>query len=511
MCCTNEMTRRGRARSTAVEPRIRQLPWRQVENCHGPFPILDAEGVERIHDASIRVLEDLGIELWSEEARQLFADAGATIDGEVVRVGRDIIEEALKTAPSTFTLTSRNAAKQIELGGNKIAFGLVAGPPSIHDEVNGRRPSNMDDYENFTKLAHYFNAIHIIGNQVASPLELPANNRHLDTYRANLMLSDLCFHTLSIGRGRARDGIEMMAISRGISVEELADSPGVITVINVNSPRRFDEEMANGLMEMSANGQVVSVTPFTLMGAMTPVTLAAGLTQQNAEALFGIALTQLTRPGAPVVYGSFTSNVDMRSGAPAFGTPEHTKANVVSGQLARRYGLPYRSSNSSASNVVDAQAAYETQMSLWGSVLGGTNLLYHAAGWMEGGLQASYEKLVLDVEMLQQMMEFLTPIDLSDEALAFDAMERVPTGGHFFGDQHTLERYEHAFYSPLISDWQNNSAWQEAGSLTATQRATAIWQTALDDYTEPAMPDDRLEALDDYVAKRKEQIGGGEP
>ncbi len=478
---------------------------------HGPLPILDEAGVDRIHDASIRVLEELGIELWSEEARELFRNAGAIVDGEVVRVGRDIIDEALQTAPNSVTLTSRNANKRIELGGNKIAFGLVAGPPAVHDEINGRRQSNMDDYENFIRLAHYFNAIHIIGNQVAAPMELPANNRHLDTYRANLTLSDLSFHCTAIGRGRARDGIEMMAISRGISVDELAESPGVITVINVNSPRRFDEEMANGLMEMSSLGQVVSVTPFTLMGAMTPVTLAAGLTQQNAEALFGIALTQLVKPGAPVVYGSFTSNVDMRSGAPAFGTPEHAKANIASGQLARRYGLPYRSSNSSASNVVDAQAAYETQMSLWGSVLGGTNLIYHAAGWMEGGLQASYEKLVLDVEMLQHMMEFLTPIDLSDEALAFDAMERVPTGGHFFGDPHTLERYETAFYAPMLSDWQNHGAWTESGAENATQRATKIWQTALSDYTEPALEDDRREALDDYVARRKEAIGGGEP
>ncbi len=505
------MARRGRARSTAIEPAVRQLPWRQVENSHGPFPILEPEGVERIHDASIRVLEELGIELWSDEARELFADAGAIIDGEVVRIDRDLVEAALATAPRSFTLTGRNDDKLIELGGNKLAFGLVAGPPAVHDEVRGRRPSNMDDYEDFIRLAHYFNAIHIIGNQVAAPLELPANNRHLDTYRANLLLSDLSFHCTAIGRGRARDGIEMMAISRGISVDEMVASPGVITVINVNSPRRFDEEMANGLMEMSSLGQAVSITPFTLMGAMTPVTLAAGLTQQNAEALFGIALTQLVNPGAPVVYGSFTSNVDMRSGAPAFGTPEHAKANIISGQLARRYNLPYRSSNSSASNVVDAQAAYETQMSLWGSVLGGTNLIYHAAGWMEGGLQASYEKLVIDVEMLQQMMEFLTPVDLSDEAIAFEAMERVPTGGHFFGDEHTLERYENAFYSPLVSDWQNNGAWLESGSLTATQRATAIWQTALADYEEPPIDDGVREQLDEYVAHRKEEIGSGEP
>ena len=473
--------------------------------------VLSEDGVERIHDASIRVLEDLGIEVWNEQARQLFADAGASVDGEVVRVGGDIIEALISTAPSEVTLTSRNPDKTLNIGGNRMAFGLVAGPPSVHDEVGGRRTSNMDDYENFIRLAHYFNAIHLIGNQVSSPIELPANNRHLDAYFANLTLSDLSYHCLSIGSGRALDGIEMMAISRGITLEEIAESPGVVTVINVNSPRRFDDEMAKGLMTMSKHGQVVAVTPFTLMGAMTPVTLGAGLTQQNAEALFGIALTQLVKPGAPVIYGSFTSNVDMRSGAPAFGTPEHTKANVASGQLARRYNLPYRSSPSSASNVVDAQAAYETQMALWGCVLGGTNLLYHAAGWMEGGLQASYEKLVIDVEMLQHMMEFLQPVDLTEDELGFDAMSRVPTGGHFFGDQHTLDRYENAFYTPMISNWQNYEAWEESGSENATQRATKVWQAALEDYEEPTMASDRREALEEYVAHRKEVIGDGEP
>ena len=506
------MVRRGgRSRSSVPGPGVRQLPWRQVSNQHGTLPVLDADGIETIHQASLRVLEELGIELWSEQARELFRSAGAIVEGETVRIGRDIVEAALSTAPADFTLTSRNPAKQLHIGGANVAFGLVAGPPSVHDEVAGRRAANMGDYENFIRLAHYFNAVHIIGNQVASPLELPANTRHLDAYRANLTLSDLSYHCLSIGRGRALDGIEMMAISRGVTPEEMVDSPGVTTIININSPRRFDEEMAHGLMAMSEFGQPVSVTPFTLMGAMTPVTLGAALTQQNAEALFGIALTQLTRPGAPVMYGAFTSNVDMRTGAPAFGTPEQAKANVASGQLARHYQLPYRASNSSASNVVDAQAAYETQMSLWGCVLGGANLIYHAAGWMEGGLQASYEKLVLDVEMLQQMMEFLTPIKLSDDELAFDAMARVPTGGHFFGDDHTLDRYEHAFYEPLLSNWQNHESWVESGSLNATQRATRVWQHALDDYAEPGLDAEISERLDAFVARRKEEIGDDEP
>ncbi|MFQ5556916.1 MAG: trimethylamine methyltransferase family protein [Acidimicrobiales bacterium] len=505
------MVRRGRSRPSTRPSAIRQLPWREVENPHGTLAVLDPEGIETIHDASIRVLEELGIELLSESARARFADAGAIVLDETVRVGGDIIEAAIATAPSEFSLTPRNPAKSIRIGGNRMAFGLVAGPPFVHDEVRGRRPSNMRDYEDFIRLAHYFNSIHIIGNQVAAPLELPANNRHLDTYNANLVLSDLCFHPSAIGRGRALDGIEMMAISRGIDLDEIATSPGVGTIVNINSPRRFDAEMAEGLMTMSEHGQVVSVTPFTLMGAMTPLTAAAALAQQNAEALFGIALTQLTRPGSPVMYGAFTSNVDMRTGAPAFGTPEHSKANVASGQLARRYGLPYRASNSSASNVVDAQAAYETQMSLWGCVLGGANLVYHAAGWMEGGLQASFEKLILDVEMLQHMMEFLTPIDLSPAELAFDAMERVPAGGHFFGDEHTLARYTSAFYEPLLSDWQNHEAWCEAGALSATERATAAWQAALRDYVEPTIAPAVGEELDAYVARRKIEIGDGEP
>jgi trimethylamine--corrinoid protein Co-methyltransferase len=291
----------------------------------------------------------------------------------------------------------------------------------------------------------------------------------------------------------------------------MAASPGVITIISVNSPRRFDEAMADGLMAMAELSQPVVITPFTLMGAMAPVTLAAALAQQNAEALFGVVLAQAVRPGTPVMYGAFTSNVDMRSGAPAFGTPENAKANLASGQLARRYRLPYRTSNASASNAADAQGAYETQMSLWGAVMGGANLVYHAAGWQEGGLTASFEKLVLDVEMLQMMMELLQPIAVDEAALGFEAISRVPTGGHFFGDPHTMERYEHAFYQPLVSNWQNFESWELAGSQDATRRATAIWQRALQEAEPPPLDAAIREELEAYVARRREQIGSGEP
>ena len=397
------------------------------------------------------------------------------------------------------------------LGGSHLVFGLVAGPPNVHDCLRGRRPGNHEDYCNFIKLAQHFNAIHVIGNQVCAPVELPAGTRHLDTYLANLVYSDRAYHCTAIGAGRALDGIRMMAIARGHTLEQMAAEPGVITIISVNSPRRFDDAMADGLMAMAQHGQPVVITPFTLMGAMAPVTLAAALAQQNAEALFGMVLAQAVRPGAPVMYGAFTSNVDLRSGAPAFGTPENAKANVASGQLARYYGMPYRTSNASASNVADAQGAYETQMSLWGAVLGGANLVYHAAGWQEGGLTASYEKLVLDVEMLQLMMEFLKPIQVDDEELGLDAIARVPTGGHFFGDAHTLQRYEHAFYQPLVSDWQSHGNWELAGAKDATQRATDVWQRALNEYEQPPMPAEIRAELEAYATQRRAAIGAGEP
>jgi trimethylamine--corrinoid protein Co-methyltransferase len=430
--------------------------------------------------------------------------AGAQVDHatRVVRIDRGMLESALSTAPSSFVLTPRNPSHGVTLGGNHINFGLVAGPPNVHDCERGRRPGNLRDYCDFIRLAQFFNAIHLIGNQVCAPIELPANTRHLQTYRANLLYSDKVFHCSAIGAGRALDAIRMAAIARRLTLEQLASSPSLITIISVNSPRRFDEAMTEGLMAMAEHGQAVVITPFTLMGAMAPVTLAAALAQQNAEALFGIVLAQTVRRGTPVVYGAFTSNVDMRSGAPAFGTPENAKANVAWGQLARRYRLPYRTSNASASNAADAQGAYETQMSLWGAILGHGNLIYHAAGWQEGGLTASFEKLILDVEMLQLMIEFLKPIVVDEAELGFAAIKGVPPGGHFFGEPHTMARYEHAFYRPLLSNWQNHENWQLAGAKDATQRATELWKQALGEYQQPALEPDIRESLEAYVGER---------
>jgi trimethylamine---corrinoid protein Co-methyltransferase len=510
---TPVVRREGRRGRRAGNAKLHQLPWTPLVNPYAPMEILSADQVEAIHLTSLRILEELGVEVMSSAARQVLRAAGADVAEAtaLVRLDRGLVEKSLSTVPSSFVLTPRNSDRRLTLGGSHINFGLVAGPPNVHDNERGRRQGNYRDYCDFVRLAHYFNVIHLLGNQVCAPIELPANSRHLDTYRANLLYSDRVFHCTAIGKGRALDGIRMMAIARNITLDEIARSPGVITIISVNSPRRLDQAMAEGLMTMAEHGQPVVITPFTLMGAMAPVSLAAALAQQNAEALFGIVLAQSVRAGSPVMYGAFTSNVDMRSGAPAFGTPENSKANVASGQLARRYRIPYRTSAASASNAADAQGAYETEMSLWTAVLGHGNLIYHAAGWQEGGLTASFEKFVLDVEMLQSMSEFLRPITVNDAELGFEAIKGVNAGGHYFGAPHTLARYEHAFYQPLLSNWQNYENWQDSGGKGATERATDIWKRALEEYEQPPMDPAILAALDSFVERRRSEIGSDEP
>ncbi|MEM7197870.1 MAG: trimethylamine methyltransferase family protein, partial [Pseudomonadota bacterium] len=317
--------------------------------------------------------------------------------------------------------------------------------------------------------------------------------------------------SISIGPGRTTDAARMMAIGCKMTMDAFAKTPGMITNININSPRKFDDTMADGAIALVRMGQAVIVTPFTLMGAMTPVTMAGALAQQNAEALFGIALLQMAHPGALCVYGGFTSNVAMRSGAPAFGTPENAKANLCGGQLARRYNLPYRTSGCNASNVADAQAVYETQMSLWSALMGHGNMIYHAAGWLEGGLVASFEKFIIDIEIIHHMIKMLEPIDTSDAEFGLEAIDQTGPGGHFFGSDHTLARYKTAFYEPFLSDWQNQENWQLAGAKTATMRATEIWQDTLKNFEAPALDPAIIEELDHYIAMRKEEIGDSDP
>lgn len=493
---------------------IKQAPWRgTMKNRYAPMEPLSADQLEAIHEATLDLLENHGIEAMGDQALDLYQSAGADVDRAtgMVRMDRNLVMELIGKAPSEFALTPRNPDRTITLGGNGINFGLVSGPPNVHDCINGRRTGNWEDYKKLAKFAQFFNCINVLGNQAVAPVDLPANTRHMDTTRANVVYTDKMFNHQLIGAGRARDSVEIVARGRGMTVEQMIDDPACIGNININSPRKLDEHMATGAIRMAELGQATIVTPFTLMGAMTPVTMAAGLVQQNAEALFGIALTQIVRPGVPVVYGGFTSNVDMKSGAPAFGTPENAKANLAGGQLARRYNLPYRTSGCNASNAVDAQATYETFMSLWSAVMGYGNIIYHAAGWLEGGLVASFEKVIVDVEMIQHMSALLDPISTAPDEIDISAITSVNPGGHFFGTDHTMARYENAFYPPILSDWTNSEQWQLDGAKDATQRATELWQRVLKEYEQPELDPARLESIDAYIAGRVEEIGSGEP
>jgi trimethylamine--corrinoid protein Co-methyltransferase len=494
---------RRQARSTGLH----QLPWRQVTNSYGPIEILDADQVEAIHRASLRILAETGIDFLHPEAHALLDAAGARVDGERARFDPEMIEAAVASAPAEFSLHSRNPDHDLRVGGAHVIFSEVASAPNVSDMPGGRRPGNHRDYQDLLRLGQSFNVIHAFGGYPTEPIDLPPNTRHLDALADFVHLTDKVFHAYSLGRQRILDAIEIVRIARGVTSQQLAEQPSLFTIVNTSSPLRLDGPMIEGLIEMARINQVVVITPFTLSGAMAPASLAGALALQNAEALAGVALTQIVNPGAPVMYGGFTSNVDLRTGSPAFGTPEYTRAAMAGGQLARRYGLPYRSSNATAANAVDAQAAYESEMSVWGAVMGGAHLVMHGAGWMEGGLVASFEKLVIDVEILQMMAEFLTPLRIDAAELAVEAIAEVGPGGHFFGSPHTLERYENAFYAPLVSNWQNNEAWALAGAKTTEQRASEIVRRVLDEYRPPPLDEAVAEELGEFVERRRSEGG----
>ena len=483
----------------SVQPRLR----------YQPTAVLSEDEIESIHRASLRVLSEIGMDFLDAGARELLKGAGAELEDGTNRVRFDpaMVEERIGTAPREFTLHSWNPERDVRLGGDWIAFATVGSAPNVADLDRGRRVGNREDYRNLIRLGQMLNSIHVMGGYPVEPIDLHASIRHLHAIADLLTLSDKPIHAYSLGRQRNLDAIELVKLARGVDDATLEREPSVYSVINSSSPLRLDTPMLHGIIEFSSRNQVIVMTPFTLAGAMAPVTLAGALAEQNAEALAGIVMTQVVRPGAPVVYGGFTSNVDMQSGAPAFGTPEYMRTALAGGQLARRYGLPYRSSNVSAANAVDAQAAYESVFSLWGAIMGGVNLLMHGAGWMEGGLHASFEKMIIDAELLGMVQAFLDPIAVDDDSLAFEAMVDVGPGGHFFGTAHTQARYRTAFHKPIVSDWRNYETWQEAGAPEAPAKANRIWKQLLEAYEPPPLDPGRRDALDAFVAKRVEEGG----
>ncbi len=491
--------------------RLDQMPWRVPLNNDRPTEPLHEEGVEAVHAAALHILSEIGVEFLNDEALALFREAGCRVNGHNVRMDGDFVEAMLARAPGAFTITPRNPDRAVRIGDRHMAFVNVSSPPSSWDMIRGKRTGDFQTFREFLMLTQAFNCIHVAGGYPVEPVDIHASVRHLDCIAEKLLLTDKVVHAYSLGRERVEDAMEMVRLAAGLSHAEFDAAPRMYTNINSVSPLRHDFPMIDGALRLARRGQPVVVTPFTLAGAMAPVTLAGAVAQSIAESLCAIALLQYAAPGAPVAIGTFTSNVDMRSGAPAFGTPEYMRATQMTGQLARRYGLPLRSSGVCTANIPDAQAMWETCNSLWAAVQSGSNLVYHAAGWLEGGLIASPEKFVMDCEMLQMIQRYFEPIlnETTPEAMALDAIREVGSGGHFFGTEHTRERYETAFYAPFVSDWRNYEAWERDGATDTITRAHGIYRSIVDSFTPPSLADDRRAALLDFVARRKSE--GGAP
>lgn len=490
---------------------LAQMPWNPPVLRDAPVEPMDAEGVAAIHGAAMHILSEIGIEFLNDEALAIFRAAGCKVEGPRVRMDADFVMEMVKRAPGPFTITPRNPAHAITLGGRHMAFVNVSSPPNAWDMVRGKRPGDFETFREFMMLTQAFNCIHVAGGYPVEPVDIHASVRHLDCIFEKLTLTDKVVHAYSLGAERVEDAMEMVRIAGGLSHEEFNAAPRMYTNINSVSPLKHDFPMIDGALRLARRGQPVVVTPFTLAGAMAPVTLAGAVALSVAEGLAAIALLQYAAPGCPVMLGTFTSNVDMKTGAPAFGTPEYMRATQMTGQMARFYGLPLRSSGVCTGNVPDAQAMWETCNSLWAAVQSGSNLVYHAAGWLEGGLIASPEKFVMDCEVLQMIQRYCEPTltGTTPEDLALSAVAEVGAGGHYFGCAHTQERYETAFYAPIVSDWRNYEAWEKDGAVETPERAHRIYRRIVDGFVPPAMDEGVREELAAFVARRKRE--GGAP
>jgi len=486
--------------------------WDRHRRALMPSAVLSEEDIDAIHKYSLSMLSNTGLEFMLPEALDILAAAGADVDraSGIVRFDPDLVMEYVSKAPSSFEIQGRTPSARVKIGKDQIVYGSVASTPNASDMDTGRRPGNRADFQALTKLSHMIDTCSLFSGYPVEPTDLPANTRHLDCCYDFLTLSDKPFRVYGIGPTRARDALRLIEIGHGIDRATLRQGPRALTVMNVNSPLRVDGPLLQGAMEFARNNQAVIVTPVAFGGAMSPISISGSLIQHNAECLAAIAFIQMVNPGTPVFYGSIFTNTDMKSGAPAFGTPDALIGMLATGQLARRYDIPQRVMNGSTSNAEDAQAAYEAMFSLWAAYLGGAHLVFHAFGLMEAGLCTSFEKLVLDAEMIGMMSALGRPIDLSDAPEVLKAIDEVGPGGHFLGTDHTLARYKTAFHEPILSDWRPFEFWSADGAPDTATRANAKWKAMLAEYEKPPLDPAIDEALKAFVAQRKAEIGDTE-
>ena len=477
------------------------------------YEILSADAMATLDTGWRRLVTELGVEFMSQRALDLLGAAGQKVEGDKVFFDPDWILEQVAKAPREFDLQARNPAHNLHVGGDMMAFGAVYGPPFVR-EGDVRRDATMDDFTRFTKLAQVFPVMDSAGGVVCEPNDTPLDSRHLDMTYALATLTDKPFMGNVVSGPNAIDTIELTSILLGGSAgrdagrASMEQTPALISLINCNSPLRWDDRMLDSLFEYAEANQAVVLTPFILMGAMSPVTIPAALVQQIAEALTGIALAQLIRPGCPVVFGSFLSNIDMQSGSPTFGTPESGIGLLCTGQIARHFGLPFRSGGTlTSSQVPDAQAGYEALMTLMPTFLAGANWVMHSAGWLEGGLVAGFEKFIVDIELLQMMQAEFTPLEIDEASLAFGAHEEVGAGGHFLGAMHTMERFRTCFYRPLLSSSDNYEKWMRNGANDTAARATKIYQDKLAAYEQPPLDEAIRQEMEEFVVRRRKELG----
>ena len=470
------------------------------------YEILSADAVAVLDRGWRRIVSEIGVQFAKPEAVELFAKAGQRVDGEVVYLDPEFVMEQVAKAPREFDVQARNPAHTVHIGGDHMVFSAVYGCPFVR-EGDVRREATLQDFRQLASLSQAFDELDSAGGVICEPNDAPLDSRHLDMIYALQTLTDKVYMGNVVSGPNAADTIAMTSILFG-SRDAIERVPATISLINCNSPLRWDDRMLDAQFEYNRANQPVVLTPFLLMGAMSPVTIPAALVQQLAEALSGIALAQLIRPGCPVIFGSFLSNIDMQSGSPAFGTPESAIGLLCTGQLARHFGLPFRTGGGlNSSQTADAQSAYEALMTLLPTFLTGTNFVMHAAGWLEGGLVSCYEKFIIDIELLKMLRVEFTPLEIDEASLAFGAHEEVGHGGHFLGAAHTMERFRECFYRPMLSSTANFERWLKLGAKDTAARAGEIWRKKLDDFSPPPLDDAIRAELDDFVVRRRRELG----
>lgn len=506
---TRRRKRRGRGAPDSAPKR--DVNYRQLRNPFPPMNVFSDDQIADMHESALRLLEELGMKVLLPEAKAIFLAGGAREGADdMVYIGREMVEAAIASAPKSILAKAGVRDRDVLLELGSLNFQPGAGAPHATDLERGRRPGSARDFRELVRITHHFDVLQMMPPLI-EPQDVPTHLRHYFTMECQLTESDKLPFVFSRGTPQVTESFEMLRDFRGLSDAEFHADPHCYTIINTNSPRTLDIPMAQGLIDFARAGQVSIVTPFTLMGAMAPITVAGAITLSHAEALAAITLTQLVKPGAPVCYGTFTSNVDMKSGAPAFGTPAHFQASLAAGQLARMIGLPWRSAAGSASNLNDVQAANENQMGLWGCLMGGATVVIHSAGWLEGGLSVSYEKLICDVEVLNMVAELCAGAGAGADEIGFDtALSQVEPSGHFFAAPQTMERYNSEFYPPVVHDYANFGTWTERGAQDASQRATGVWKKIVEAGPGITPDGDKVLAMEAYIAKRTE-AGGAPP